>query len=100
MNRRGDMTPASAIARLTINNPVTAVRRLAERHPWKAIAIIGASIGRTGTRNRAGALDPPHHMYIRVELATNATTVAVSAMPNSLTSDRSSIIQHPAIATA
>ena len=33
-----------------------------------ATAIIGVRHGMSGTRNRAGALEPPHHMYIRAEL--------------------------------
>ena len=54
------------------------MRAAVDRSSWNATAIIGARSGRIGTRNRAGALEPPHHMYIRVELATNAPTVVSS----------------------
>jgi len=58
-------------------------------------ATIGATSGRIGTRNRAGALDPPHHMYIRVELATNAITVVSRTSANSRRSVCRNIIQQP-----
>ena len=40
------------------------MRAVVDRSPWNATAIIGATSGRIGTRKRAGALEPPHHMYI------------------------------------
>ena len=42
--------------------------RLCERA--NAAHIAGATNGSTGMRKRAGALDPPHHMYSLVELIT------------------------------
>ena len=98
MNRCGEVTPAAATARLIANSSVAVARTAVDRRSWNATAIIGATSGRIGTRKRAGALDPPHHMYIRVELATNAPTVTSSAIANSRRSDRRSIIQHPPIA--
>src|SRR4051794_39525697 len=82
IDRCGDTTPARAMPRLTVSSSADSDRAATDRAPWNAMAIIGASSGTIGTRKRAGALDPPHHMYIRVELATKATTVAINASPN------------------
>ena len=76
------------------------MRAVVDRSPWNATAIIGATSGRIGTRKRAGALEPPHHMYIRAEAATNNATIASNAVPNKRRSVRRSIIQQPAIAIA
>src|ERR1700730_14474788 len=99
MNRRGATTPAKATATLAANRYADSHRAAADRHPANATATIGARSGRAGTRNRAGALEPPHHMYILVELATNVTIVAISASANNRRFGRRSIIHPPAIAT-
>src|SRR4051812_3915828 len=100
MKRCGRTTPLIVTARLTVNNSAAVVRAAADRNPFQPTAIIGASSGTIGTRNRAGALDPPHHMYIRVELATKAATIAVNVSPNQRSRGLRSITQHPAMAIA
>ena len=49
----------------------TSDRPKVPRRRSMATATMGATSGTTGTRKRAGALAPPHHMYKRVVLATN-----------------------------
>jgi len=58
----GGVFAAAAIAMLATSRMRTAVRVTRERICSRARAIAGAASGTIGTRNRAGALDPPHHM--------------------------------------
>ncbi len=61
-NRSGHHTPTIATATLVVSHTPISALPVRLRACNAVIAIIGARHGRTGTRNRAGALDPPHHI--------------------------------------
>ena len=68
------------IVRLIVNQTHISVRPATLVTRAMATAIIGARHGRIGTRKRAGALSPPHHMYRRVVPPTNTATVVSITM--------------------
>ena len=67
-----------------------------DRNRATATAIGAARHGRMGTRKRAGALLPPHHMYSRVVLPTWMATAASRTAPSKRHSRWRSISQAPA----